>query len=144
MQNTKSKPFRMKSLLMLVLILSAFQTRQDPMAGEILAAVAKNYKKLAGFHAKFTHSSESNSGKLLGSKSGQISVSNQKFRLKMEQTTLICDGKTTWNANSKIKEVTISDYDPEPDDITPERIYSFYQKGYKYVFMGEVKVKGKV
>lgn len=114
------------------------------MAESILQAVSKKYKKLAGFNADFIHESESNSGQDLGSAKGSITVSGNKYKLVTAQQTLICDGKNVWSINPKAKEVTLSDYEPEPDDITPDRIYTFYQKGYKYLFMGEVKVKGKV
>ena len=120
------------------------QSRQDPMAEEILNAVGKKHKKMPGFIATFSHDSETNSGKVVGNLKGEIKVSGSKYVLTSGQTTLICDGKTVWSADRKIKEVNISDYEPEPDDITPERIYNFYQKGYKYIFMGEIKVKGKI
>jgi len=126
------------------LSICGFQGRQDPMAEEILNAVGKKHKKMAGFVAIFSHDSETNSGKVIGNVKGEIKVSGSKYVLTSGQTTLICDGKTVWSADRKIKEVNISDYEPEPDDITPERIYNFYQKGYKYIFMGEVKVKGNV
>ena len=122
----------------------SFQSRQDPKAEEILNAVAKKHKKMPGFIATFSHDSESNSGKVVGNIKGEIKVSGSRYVLSSGQTTLICDGKTVWSADRKIKEVNISDYEPEPDDITPERIYNFYQRGYKYIFMGEVKVKGKI
>lgn len=122
----------------------AFQSRQDPMATQILNAVSKKYKKYAGFSADFTHDSETNSGKVLASQKGKIKVAGSKYQLITDKATLICDGKTVWTIQPKVKEVTISDYEPEPGDITPERVYTFYQTGYKYLFMGEVKVKGKV
>jgi outer membrane lipoprotein-sorting protein len=132
------------SIILCFLSISAFQGRQDPMAEEILNAVGKKHKSMPGFIATFSHDSETNSGKVVGNVKGEIKVTGSKYVLTSGQTTLICDGKTVWSADRKIKEVNISDYEPEPEDITPERIYTFYQKGFKYIFMGEVKVKGKV
>lgn len=114
------------------------------MATQILNEVGKKYKKIAGFSAEFTHDSETNSGKMLGTQKGKITVSGSHYSLTTANTTLICDGKTVWTIQPKIKEVTISDYEPEPGDITPERVYTFYQKGYKYLFMGEVRAKNEV
>ena len=146
----KSKVERFDGLLNLsftaicVLIIGGFQSRQDPMAEEILNAVGKKHKNMPGFSAKFSHDSETNSGKVVGNVKGEIRVSKSKYVLTSGTTTLFCDGKTVWSADKKIKEVNVSDYDPEPDDITPEKMYTFYKKGYKYIFMGEVKVKGKI
>lgn len=128
-------------MVLVCLIGSSFQTQRDPLAGKILNEVSSRYKKMAGFSASFRHDSESNNGEVKGSREGSIMVSGKKYRLISGNTTLICDGSTVWSADKKTKEVTISDYEPEPDDITPERIYTFYQKGYKYLFMGEVKTK---
>lgn len=116
------------------------QSRQDPYAEKILAELGVRYKKLAGFSAEFTRESQGNTGDTRSKASGNIVVSGSKYRLQTGNTILFCDGKTVWTADQKIKEISIADYSPEADDITPEKIYTFYQKGYKYIFMGEVKV----
>ena len=140
--NRKIKTFFFTLLLGgAALFLGSFQSKQDPLAGKILNEVGKKYKKLIGFSADFVHDSETNSGQLKGSRKGSILVSGTRYKLNTGTATLICDGKVVWNADSKTKEVSISDYEPEPDDITPERIYTFYQKGYKYIFIGEVRTK---
>jgi len=120
------------------------QSRQDPMATKILIEVGTRYKKLPGFSAEFTRESQDIKGDVQSSTSGNILVSGSKYRLKTGNTTLFCDGKTVWTADKKIKEVSIAEYDPEPDDITPERVYTFYKKGYKYIFIGEVKAGNSV
>lgn len=130
--------------VLILLLLFSFQTRQDPMAGKILDEVGQRYKKMAGFSADFSHDSENNAGDVKSTRNGKIMVNGNKYRLSSGNITLICDGKVVWSADKKSKEVTISDYEPEPDDITPERIYTFYQKGYKYMFMGEVKTKTSI
>lgn len=122
-----------------LLFLCAFQSKQDPYAEQILNLVSKKYKKFKGFSATYKHETESNSGEKMGEQSGSILVSGSSYVLTLPETKLICDGKIVWSINAKNKEVNISDYEPEPDDITPERVYSFYQRGYKYIFMGEVK-----
>ena len=120
------------------------QSRQDPMAEKILNELGKRYKKLPGFKAEFIRESQNNQGETQGQSRGNILVSGSRYRLKTGTTTLFCDGKTVWTADSKVKEISIADYSPEPDDITPERVYTFYQKGFKYLFVGEVKVGNSV
>ena len=115
------------------------QYRQDPNADKILAEVSAAYKKIPGFRAEFRRESQNNQGTIQSSSKGVITVSGSRYRLKTGNTTLICDGKTVWTADAKIKEISIADYTPEADDITPEKIYTFYRKGYKYMFVGEVK-----
>jgi outer membrane lipoprotein-sorting protein len=120
------------------------QSRQDPYAEKILAELGKRYKKLPGFRAEFTRESQNNAGETKGRAKGTILVSGSKYRLKTGNTTLFCDGKTVWTADGKAKEISIADYAPEADDITPDRIYTFYQKGYKYIFIGEVKSGSRI
>ena len=115
------------------------QYRQDPNAEKILSEVSEAYKKIPGFRAEFRRESQNNQGNTQSSSKGVITVCGSRYRLKTGSTTLICDGKTVWTADSRIKEISIADYTPEADDITPERIYTFYRKGYKYLFAGEVK-----
>jgi outer membrane lipoprotein-sorting protein len=120
------------------------QSRQDPYAEKILDEMGRRYKKLPGFRAEFTRESQNNAGEAKGRARGTILVSGSQYRLKTGNTTLFCDGKTVWTADGKAKEISIAEYDPEADDITPERIYTFYQKGYKYIFMGEVKSGNRI
>lgn len=136
-------------LVLALMLLSPFgksicQSRQDPFAEKILDELGKRYKKLPGFRAEFTRESQNNTGETKGKSRGSILVSGSKYRLKTGSTTLFCDGKTVWTADAKVREISIADYDPEADDITPERIYTFYQKGYKYIFMGEVKKGNRI
>jgi len=115
------------------------QSRQDPYAEKILNELGSRYKKLPGFRAEFSRESQNNAGDTQSRTKGNIIVSGSKYRLNAGNTTLFCDGKTVWTADRKIKEISIADYEPDADDITPEKIYTFYQKGYKYIFIGEVK-----
>lgn len=142
---TKSTVFSIARLFISLVVLQSFQPeieaqyRQDPNAEKILQEVSKRYKKLPGFKADFDRESQNSQGNPVSSSSGSILVSGSQYRLKTNNTLLFCDGKTVWTADSKAKEISIADYSPEADDITPERVYTFYQKGFKYIFMGEVK-----
>lgn len=115
------------------------QSRQDPIAEKILSDIGSRYKKLPGFRAEFSRESQNNTGDTQSKTKGNILVSGSRYRLQTGNTTLYCDGKTVWTADRKIKEISIADYSPGSDDITPEKIYTFYSKGYKYIFLGEVK-----
>jgi hypothetical protein len=130
-------------IISLVLLISGGavkgQSHQDPYAEKILNELGSRYKKLPGFRAEFSRESQNNAGDTQSRTKGNIIVSGSKYRLNTGSTTLFCDGKTVWTADRKIKEISIADYEPDADDITPEKIYTFYQKGYKYIFIGEVK-----
>jgi outer membrane lipoprotein-sorting protein len=42
-----------------------------------------------------------------------------------------------WTFLKEENEVTVSNYEPDPEEITPSNIYSVYQKGYKYLLLEE-------
>ena len=132
-----------RKFLLLIFVLASSslsaQYRQDPNADKILDAVSARYKKLAGFRASFRRESQNNAGGKINESKGSIVVGGNRYCLKTGNIVLFCDGKTVRTADSKAREISVSDYSPDPDDITPERVYTFYQKGYKYIFMGEVK-----
>lgn len=115
------------------------QGKQDPLAQELLEKMGQKYKNLQSFKATYSHIAQSNDGKTLDEQKGEIIVKGKKFNLKLNNQMLVCDGTTLWSYIRDAKELNISDYQPEEGEITPTNIYTMYQKGYKYVMIGEVK-----
>jgi outer membrane lipoprotein carrier protein len=130
-------------LLCLSLSLSA-QT-SDPKAATILDEVSKKYKTVPAFKADFTILRESpNSGKKAETETGNIKVKGTKYHIKLKEQEVYNNGTTVWTYLKADNEVTVSDYTPDDDDITPTKIYTMYKKGYKYVFVAEEKQAGQV
>jgi outer membrane lipoprotein-sorting protein len=61
----------------------------------------------------------------------------------MEQE-VISDGKTQWTYLKKDNEVQVNNVDNSGGGINPAQIFTIYQHGYKYVYNGEVRIKGKI
>jgi outer membrane lipoprotein-sorting protein len=122
------------------------QGTKDPMAEQILNAVSKKHKKLKGFKAVYEHRLQENTGQEKNTQKATITVRNTQYHLVLNggQQQVFCDGKTVWSYLKKENEVTISEYLPDADEISPDKVYTFYQKGYKYVMIGEVKDGGEI
>ncbi len=75
--------------------------------------------------------------------SGDITVSGQKFRLKISGQEVINNGQTMWTYMKAENEVNISDYEPDEQEISPSQIYTLYKKGYKYSYVQEAKEGGE-
>ncbi len=114
---------------------SSVQAQNDPKAGEILESMSSRYKSIKGFKADFSYSMESPGSGIKENASGEITVKDNKFYLKLGGQEVINNGSTVWTYIKDANEVTITDYEPDADDITPSNIYTLYKKGYKYTLV---------
>ncbi len=132
----------MQYLLLLVFILPCFGLSaqvHDPVALGILDKVSLKYKSYKSYKVNYEVASESPAGKTMDSRKGEILVSGQKFVLSLPDQDVFCNGATLWTYLKEAREVNISDYEPGSDEITPQSIFTLYQRGYKYVYWGEQK-----
>jgi chaperone LolA len=135
----------MKKLLVLAagvwMSLSVAYAQNDPKAGEILESMSSKYKSIKGFRANFAYSMESPGSGIKENASGEIVVKDNKFYLKLGNQEVINNGSTVWTYLKDANEVTITDYQPDEDDITPSNIYNVYKKGYKYTLVAKESSK---
>jgi len=71
---------------------------------------------------------------------GTIVLKNKKYKLSIPQMGLqvFSDGKTIWTYMLNANEVSISNMDESTDDLmAPERIFTIYERGFNYKFVGE-------
>ena len=120
------------------------QAQQDPRAGKILDAMREKYQSLKVFNAVFTQTLENPTSKIKETMQGDITVSGEKFRLKLKDQEIINNGSTIWTYMKSENEVNISDNDPEDQQMSPNAIFTLYQKGYKYTFVEEMREAGQV
>jgi len=130
-------------LLALFLMAPMAQAQQDVRAGKILDAMSKKYQSMNTFNVVFTQTLENTSTKLKESMQGDITVSGNKFRLKLKDQEIINNGTTIWTYMKSENEVNISDNDPDDEQMSPNAIFNLYQKGYKYVFAEEMREAGQ-
>ncbi len=136
-----------KSFILLTFILGfeAFSfAQQDPKALEVLDAMSKNYQEIGAFKSDFTYTMENPAESISEDFSGEIIVSDDKFRLKMGGQEIINNGKTVWTYLEDANEVNIDNYNPDEGDISPSEIFDAYKRGFKYAYLGEEKLDGTV
>ncbi|WP_026995323.1 LolA family protein [Flectobacillus major] len=108
---------------------------QDSKAGAIIDAMQKKYKAMKSFSASFSYGVDGTKQVL----KGDITVKGQKYRLKLAGQELFNNGKEVATYIKETNEVNISDYEPSDNDLNPAKVYTFDKKGYRYVFVEEVK-----
>ena len=134
----------MKKILVLIanlLIISNLTIAQkDKKATAILDEMSKKYQTMKSFSAAFTYGVEGTNAKLTESYKGDVTVKGTKFRLKMAGQEVFANGKDLYTYVKETNECNVTEFNPaEMEELSPTKIYTIYKKGYKYVFLEEVK-----
>jgi outer membrane lipoprotein carrier protein len=133
----------MKNFSCFLLSIATFLTsisayaQHDPKAEAILNDISKKYKSIKAFKADFSYVLESPSAGKNETIVGEIFVKGDKFKIKLGNQEVINNGTTVWTFLKEENEVNVSNYEPDAEDITPNNIYTIYQKGYKYLLSEE-------
>ncbi|GGG82605.1 membrane protein [Parapedobacter pyrenivorans] len=123
-------------LLLPILLGFSLQGRAqtDPAAKSLLDKVSETYEGYKTVQADFTitiqqpqQTDHTESGTIY------MATSAGKYHITMNSQDLISDGKTQWMVLKEEGEVQVTEADQSSDAISPVNIFSFYNKGYKYV-----------
>jgi outer membrane lipoprotein-sorting protein len=119
--------------------------QNDPKAKTILDAVSKKVNGLKTLKADFSISlTGGKGGKVNDTKKGSATIKGQKYHVSLSGQEIICDTKTIWTYNKETKEVQVSNFNPNEQSMSPAKLLTnFYDKEYKYSYIGEKKAKGK-
>lgn len=132
-----------KLLTTILIILSTNLFAQEQLAKDILdklSATTKSYKNITvGFNFIFENKSQN----INEIQKGILVLQEEMFRLEMAEQIIINNGESQWIYLSDINEVQIMDNDPEEDIMSPNKLFSIYEKGYNYNYIGTDSEKGK-
>jgi len=130
------------SIILLALFITSFAQAQDAkkLLNEVSAKV-KSYENIAIDFKYNLHNSKEN---VKQETRGDVTLQGDNYVLNMLGTTRIFDGKNIYTIVPEDEEVTISAYNPQDDkDITPSKMLTFYEKGYKYKMDIAQNIKGR-
>lgn len=139
----------MKKILIALIVLGTFgftaNAQTDAKAKEILAAVSKKYRSYDVVKTDFTFTLNNAKAKVKETQQGTLYVkaNANKYKVAMTNQDLISDGKVQWTYLKNDQEVQISNVDNSGDAINPAKIFTIYEKGFKYTYTGESKVGAK-
>jgi outer membrane lipoprotein-sorting protein len=133
-------------LLITFLLSSTFAFAQsDPIAKAILAGVSKKYRSYDVIKAEFIYGIKNPQANINQSQSGVLyskSKSN-KYKVVVANQELISDGNVQWTYLKDDNEVQISEIDNSSTALNPAKIFTMYEKGFKYVYLGETTIGGR-
>lgn len=119
----------------------------DPEAKAVLEKMRKKYEAYSTVEAEFSLDIEIPQQKTQTQK-GLLTQQAEKYRLKLNDRTMVSDGKSVWLHNPKNKQVQINDADEDAGDggiSSPQDLLKAYAwKDYEYAITNEFSENGKV
>jgi len=115
----------------------------DSISTQILQELSEKTKSYQNIKADFKFTFENTSQDILEEQDGSISIQENSFKLEINQQIIISDGSTQWIYLKESNEVQIMEYDVEDDMMSPSKLFTIYEKGYKNSYIELKSLNGK-
>ncbi|OFY71937.1 MAG: hypothetical protein A3G23_05295 [Bacteroidetes bacterium RIFCSPLOWO2_12_FULL_37_12] len=135
--------FLVVPLILIFLSPAVFPQNNDP-SGQILEKVSANYKSFNSFSASFSYEIENKSAGIHEKDNGKVFMMGNKYVIELSGQKIINDGTDLFVYIKSQKEMNISKYEKDDDEITPSNLFTFYNKNFKYIFVEELKEHGSI
>ena len=116
---------------------------QDQVAKDVLdrlSATTKSYKNMT---VDFDFIFENKNQNINEKQKGILVLQEEMFRLEMEEQIIINDGESQWIYLADMNEVQIMEHDPKEQNMSPNKLFTIYEEGYKYNYVGAEAENGK-
>ena len=140
----------MKNIALSTLILFTFflshsiVAQDDPVAKKLVKEVLNKVESYDNLVIDFSYTLENQEQDLKQETRGDVSIKGDKYVLNLMGTTQIFDGNKIYTIVPEDEEVTISSYDEmDTNQITPSKMLTFYEEGYRYKMDIIQDVKGR-
>jgi outer membrane lipoprotein-sorting protein len=131
-------------LVMLLAMISITSQAQDKKAKELLDQVTEKIKSYSSINIDFKYSIYNGKENINKESKGNVLISGNKYYLNFMGVTKIFDGKKNYTIVPEDEEITISsDNDKDENSITPAKILTFFNSGYKHSWDIAQNVKGR-
>lgn len=133
----------MKKLSLIVLSsiisLGSFAQAVDTKAKGILDKLSTKTKSYTTIKAEFQYSISNKSEGINDSQTGKIQIKGDNYVLSIQGQDVISNGKGIWTVIKESEEIQINDLpdEDEEDYISPNKIFTLYEDGFKYKFVKE-------
>lgn len=124
-----------KNISIITFVLLAFQgySQDSQKAKALLNEVTAKVKSYDNISIDFKYSLQNSSENINQVTRGDVTIEGDKYVLNVLGITRIFNGKTLYTINPEDEEVTISSENTEDENtVSPNKMLSFYEKGYTY------------
>lgn len=124
-------------------IVSSFAQNAEK-AKVILDKVSKKTKSYSTISADFSFSMENLQEEISESNEGTILIKGDKYKVSLMGVDTYFDGSAIYTHLIEAEEVNITSPDPEDEEtLNPATIFTIYEKGFKYNYIGDGSENGK-
>ena len=132
------------ALIAFLLFINFAATAQDKKAKDLLDQVTAKVKTYNNIVIDFKYALNSAKENINQESKGNVTMKGNQYVLNLMGVTKIFDGKKIYTINPEDEEVSISKLDEKDDAaITPSKMLTFYNTGYKYTWDISQNVKGR-
>jgi len=138
--------FKMRKFLpFFILLVSVFSSSaQDKKAKDLLDEVTAKVKSYDNIIIDFKYSLSNTRENVNQESKGNVILKGNLYVLNLMGTTKLFDGKKIYTINPEDEEITISKFDEkDANAITPSKMLTFFNSGYKYYWDIEQNIKGR-
>lgn len=140
----KKRVFKIFSFLIIaVLTMAQVEVNHDPKAKAILDGVSAKTKTHKAVSVSFTYSMENIKDDIYETQEGSLLLYGDRYNLKLAGQEIICDGSTLWTYIQDAEEVQVSEPEYEEGTLSPNNIFTIYEKGFKYKYIKEEQKDGR-
>ncbi|MBK9533524.1 MAG: outer membrane lipoprotein carrier protein LolA [Chitinophagaceae bacterium] len=112
----------------------------DPEAKKILDKVSAKFKTFKSVQSNFSLKIENAANKVMGNKKGTVLMKGTRYRIKVDDKDIFCDGNNVWTVDAAEKEITLTKIDVSNNAITPQKLFTnFYDKDFLYKLNSDAK-----
>lgn len=129
----------------LLILFSTFTINaQDAKAKELLNIVAAKVKSYKNIIVDFKYNLSNSKENINQDSKGNVIMKDNQYVLNFMGITKIFDGKKTYTIVPEDEEISVTSYNEKEDNaITPSKIFTFYNSGYRYTMDIIQDVKGR-
>jgi len=121
----------------------AGQAQTDAKAKAILDKLSAKTKAYTSIKADFNYTLNNKSEDINETQAGSIAIKGEKYVLKIAGQEIRSDGNSIWTYLKDAEEVQITEVDEDNEDnITPTKIFTMYEKGYRHEYVKDETVNG--
>jgi len=137
--------FLLAMVIILTHVLAARVQGQNLNAQKLLQSLAEKHNGYGNLTADFTFHYKNLQTENENQWNGSILMKGEKYKLKLDHSTIFYNGQTLWNYLHEANEVNISEppKETDPDIINhPHQIFAIYKKDFKSKYLGEETLDG--
>ena len=122
---------------------SLITNKVDSVSSKILEDLSIQTKSYENIHVNFNFTFKNESQDIFEEQEGNIKIDSNRFRLEINKQIVISNGINQWIYLKEANEVQIMEYDAEDDMMSPNKLFTIYEQGYKseYIELKEIDSK---